>query len=76
MAYAELAADPIGAVRALYTKLTLPGFETLKPRLEAHFGARGAAHGYKTNRFKPLAPELQALVLEKWADFAEEYGYS
>jgi hypothetical protein len=75
VAYADLAADPVGEVRRLYAALGLPGFNTLRPRLAAHFGARGAAHGYKTNRFKPLAPELEALVRERWADFAAEYGY-
>ena len=75
VAYADLAADPVGEVRRLYAALGLPGFNTLRPRLAAHFGARGAAHGYKTNRFNPLAPELEALVRERWADFAAEYGY-
>ena len=48
VAYADLAADPVGEVRRLYAALGLPGFNTLRPRLAAHW--RRAAPPTATRR--------------------------
>ena len=70
--YEDLIRDPIGAMRRLYEGLELCGFEEVRPRLEAFFADNA---GYRTNRYKPLEPTLQAEITRRWGDVIRRYGY-
>jgi hypothetical protein len=70
--YEELVADPVGQVRAVYSRLGLGDFEQVRPAVEAYFAEKA---DYKTNRFQ-LAPETRAEVARRWAAFFKRYGYA
>jgi len=70
--YEDLIRDPIGEMRRLYEGLELGGFEEVRPRLEAFFAANA---GYRTNRYKPLEPTLQAEITRRWGEVIRRYGY-
>ena len=59
-------------MRKLYDALELPGFDEVLPRLTAYLDANTA---YKTNRYKPLAPALQAEITRRWGAVIRQFGY-
>jgi omega-hydroxy-beta-dihydromenaquinone-9 sulfotransferase len=70
--YEDLIQDPLGEMRKLYDAVELPGFDEVLPRLKAYLDANT---DYKTNRYKPLAPALQAEITRRWGAVIRQYGY-
>ena len=70
--YEDLIRDPLGEMRKLYDGLELGGFEDVLPRLSEYLNAHT---DYKTNRYKPLAPALQAEITRRWGTVIRRYGY-
>lgn len=70
--YEDVAADPVGQVRAIYEHFRLGGFERLQPRLEKYLAELGP---YQVNRHH-LPPELHAAITKRWRPFIEKYGYA
>lgn len=72
IAYADLDADPMGALRRIYRALALDGFDAAAPRFEAYL-ARVAT--FQKNSFR-RDPAAEARVAEHWAPFIERWGYA
>jgi omega-hydroxy-beta-dihydromenaquinone-9 sulfotransferase len=72
MRYEDLIHDPLDEMRKMYDGLELGGFEEVLPRLKAYLDANT---DYKTNRYKPLAPELEAEITRRWGKVIRQYGY-
>jgi hypothetical protein len=70
--YEDLVRDPIGQVRALYTRLELGGFDRVLPRLQAFVALLA---GYETNRYE-LSPALEAEITRRWGKVMGQYGYT
>jgi hypothetical protein len=70
--YEDLIRDPLAEMRMLYENLELGGFDRVRPRLEQYLAAHA---GYKTNRYKPLPPELHAEITRRWDTVIRRYGY-
>ncbi len=69
--YEDLVAQPFESIRDVYEQLELGGFDAatanLSKRLENH-------KSYRTNSH-PIDAETEKLILERWRDYAERYGY-
>jgi hypothetical protein len=70
--YEDLIRDPEGELRRLYDRLDLGGFDGLLPRLRAWLAANA---GYRTNRYRPLDPHLEAEITRQWGEVIRRYGY-
>lgn len=69
--YEDLVAEPIETLRRLYSELDLGDFEAMQPDL----AKRLEGHGSYTPNKHANDPELDKKILEKWADYARQYGY-
>jgi hypothetical protein len=72
MRYEDLIHDPLGEMRKMYDGLELGGFDEVLPRFTAYLNANT---DYKTNRYKPLAPELRDEITRRWGKVIRQYGY-
>jgi hypothetical protein len=72
MRYEDLIHDPLAEMRKMYDGLQLGGFEDVLPRLKEYLDANT---DYKTNRYKPLAPELEGEIARRWGTVIRQYGY-
>jgi len=71
--YEDLVRDPIGQLEAIYEKLGLGDFESIRPKIEAHVSSK---KDYKPNRHTELEPEIKAELQRRWAGYYEKYGYT
>jgi hypothetical protein len=69
--YEDLVADPLGQLQRAYDSLQLGRFDRVRPKLEEYFAARS---DYRRNR-NEIAPQVEALLRQRWARYFEEYGY-
>ncbi len=69
--YEDLVRDPVGQIQTLYERLELPGFEQVRPRLEAH---AQSTSDYETNRYR-LSPETEREITRRWGDVIRRLGY-
>ena len=72
MRYEDLIHDPIGEMRKMYDGLELGGFEEVLPRFTEYLNAKT---DYKTNRYKPLAPELRDEITRRWGKVIRQFRY-
>lgn len=70
--YEDLIRDPIGEIRKIYEELKLGDVEAVLPRLQKYLAEIA---GYRTNRYRPLNPELQAEITRRWGKVIQRYGY-
>lgn len=71
--YEDLINNPILEMERLYTALGLNDFETVKPALEQYLEERAE---YKTNRYRPLEPALEAQIEQRWGKVIQQFGYT
>jgi hypothetical protein len=71
--YEDLVRDPIGNLEAVYKKLDLGDFESVRPKIEAHASSQ---KDYKPNVHAELEPEIKAELRRRWAEYYEKYGYT
>ncbi|AMV32926.1 Sulfotransferase domain protein [Pirellula sp. SH-Sr6A] len=69
--YEELVANPVEVVERIYRQLDIGDFQSVRPALMARSDSEKE---YQTNRFG-LDPEVEQLVMTRWRDYAERYGY-
>jgi hypothetical protein len=69
--YEELVKDVMGGVAGVYDQLGLPGFQRVKPHLEAYAASNT---NYETNKWA-LTDADRATVREHWGDLAERMAY-
>ena len=68
----DLIEDPEREMERVYGQLGLDGFEDVRQPLRRYLAENA---GYKTNRFRPLDPEVRAEITRRWKDVIERYGY-
>jgi hypothetical protein len=73
VSYEALVRDPVGQVRAIYERLALPGFEAMRPGLEAYVAS---LNGYRTNEHAELSPSVRSRVARAWQRSFERWMYS
>jgi hypothetical protein len=72
MAFEDLERDPIGQMRLLYERLSLPGFDQLEPKLHGYLASIA---GYEKNRYTELTPQQREAVAKAWRRSFEVWGY-
>jgi hypothetical protein len=70
--YEDLVRDPMAEVQAIYEKLNLGDFESVRPALEQYVAGMS---DYQTNRYE-IPPELQREISTRWAPYIEKYNYA
>lgn len=70
--YEDLIADPVGTLRTIYESLRLSDFETVSEDIQAW--TEKEHREYRTNRHQ-LDPEQEKLLLDRWSDYFDRYGY-
>ncbi len=73
IAFEDLDKDKIGAMREIYARLGLPGYENALPGFEAYLKR---TENYQKNQHKPLPEPLRSELAGAWAACFEEWGYS
>ena len=73
VAYEDLVRDPTGQVASLYDALGLPGFDSVRPRLDAYLGS---ISGYRKNAATELSGPDRARVAREWRRCFEAWGYA
>ena len=69
--FEDLTRNPVGVIEGLYRQLELPGFEGLRPKLEAEIARR---RDYVQDAIPP-DPAWARRIGAEWADIFERYGY-
>lgn len=70
--YETFVKDQVGGMREIYDSLELDHFDAVRPRLEAYVAEH---QSYRTNRFRPLEPDIQEQISQRWHRYFELYGY-
>lgn len=70
--YDELAADPIGELRRVYSSLGLPEFEQAEPTIREY---AQSIEGYARNSYAQLPEATRERVFQAWRRSFEEWGY-
>jgi omega-hydroxy-beta-dihydromenaquinone-9 sulfotransferase len=70
--FADLEDDPVAQIGAIYAKLSLPGFDTFRPRLESYVAS---LTGYKKNSFPSLDATTRQQVATRWQRSFAVWGY-
>jgi hypothetical protein len=73
LAFEELERDPIGQVRGIYEKLSLPSFAEIERALEGQIRGHSA---YRRNQYAEVPTTLRSRIAEAWRRSFEEWGYS
>jgi omega-hydroxy-beta-dihydromenaquinone-9 sulfotransferase len=70
--FEALERDPIGEIRSIYEKFSLPGFDLAQPKLQRYL--RSVA-GYEKNRYPELPPPLKRRLAHEWQQSFETLRY-
>jgi hypothetical protein len=70
--YEDLVRDPVARLREIYAHLDLGDFSEAEPRIREHLA--GTA-GYRTNRYREMAPALRDEITRRWGTVIRRYGY-
>ena len=65
ISYADLEADPVPLLAAVYQSLGLPGFEKVGPKIERWLSAN---HSYRKNTHPVLEPDLETRIETEWGE--------
>lgn len=71
--YESLEREPVQELQEVYRSLDLPGFEAMRPALEAYVAS---ISGYRKNRHQPLEPALRERVRTAWQHSFDAWEYS
>ncbi len=69
--FEDLERNPLDQLRAVYTDLTLPGFDTAKPHFEEHIASQ---KHYKKNAYR-LDQQTVDKISNRWGRFIEQWDY-
>jgi len=70
--YEDLIADPLGQLEAMYSRLGLGDFETVRPAVQKYLDG---VKNYRTNRYDH-DPDLAAKIHTRCASYLDRYGYN
>jgi hypothetical protein len=70
--YEDLAADPVGQMRAIYQQLDLGSFADVE---SAMVGYKMKTSDYRTNKYT-VPPEVADRVRGRWSPYFQRYGYN
>ncbi len=69
--FEALQANPLQALKTLFTQLELPDFEAARPRLESYLAQ---LQDYRQNQYR-LDPETIATIEAHWLPYIQQWGY-
>ena len=69
--YEELVKDPIHHLEAIYDKLQLGWFESVRAAAEKYLASQ---QNYQMNRYE-LSPAMRETISRRWRDYIERHGY-
>jgi len=72
LSFEELERDTIGQMELLYEKLSLPGFDTVRPALEQYVAS---LTGYRKNTLPDLSSSLKQRIAMEWDRCFDEWSY-
>ncbi len=72
LGFDALERDPVGAIREIYSQLSLEGFDTFEPKLKRYVASLS---GYKKNSFSGLDDATREIVAKRWKRSFEAWGY-
>lgn len=72
MPFADLEADPIGSLRTIYDRLSLPDFAEVEPVVTEYVDSLS---DYQKNAHDPPPPEIRQRVNERWGRCFDEWRY-
>lgn len=72
VAYDDLDTDAIGQLSRIYDHLSLPGFETYRPKVQAYLDSISS---YKKNSYVTLDDAMKTKVAKRWSRSFETWGY-
>lgn len=72
ISFDDLERDPVGEVRTIYEKLSLPGFREFQPQLRSYVDSLS---GYRKNDYSPLDEQNRSRVAEAWTNSFQKWGY-
>ena len=75
VAYADVAKDPVQALRGIYEELGLPGYDERMRSRVAQACARPEVKGHKVNAFGKMPEDLRTVVRERWREYSDAWGY-
>jgi hypothetical protein len=71
--YEDLERRPLETLERVYTELSLPDFDKLRPRLVQYLDRTA---GYQKNRHQPLPAALLRRINTEWAEVFDRWGYT
>jgi len=71
--FEDLEHDPIGQLRLIYERLSLPNFERVRPRVEEYLATIA---GYRKNKFPHISDEARHEITRWWQRSFEEWKYA
>jgi omega-hydroxy-beta-dihydromenaquinone-9 sulfotransferase len=74
VSFDDLTKDPIAVMERIYQQLGWTLSPTYRQRL--HEELKNEVQGYQRNSYPPLAPELQAMVQQRWGASLDRLGYA
>ncbi len=72
VSFEDLERDPIEQIRMIYSRVGLPAFAEVEPRLRSYVASLA---GYEKNRFPALPPDLEARIAIEWRRNLDVWGY-
>src|SRR5262249_17676099 len=72
LAYSDLEADPVGEIRQVYEKLSLPDFNVVEQAMKDYVGSLA---GYRKNNHVELTTDVRAAIGRDWQRTFEEWQY-
>ncbi len=71
--YEDLVADPEAQLSAIYDRLHLGDFESVRPHIRQYLGEHT---DYQTNRYPTLTPAERERITAHWGETIHRYGYT
>jgi omega-hydroxy-beta-dihydromenaquinone-9 sulfotransferase len=69
----DLVRDPLGQLRHVYQRLSLPTFDYVEPAVHEYIHS---IKGYSRNSFEPMTDPIRERVRYAWSRSFEEWGYA
>jgi omega-hydroxy-beta-dihydromenaquinone-9 sulfotransferase len=72
ISYSSLSQRPLETAQQIYRRLSLPGFDAARPRMEQYLSRIGV---YRPNAYEPLSDETLDILNREWAPYFQRFGY-
>lgn len=73
LSYEALERSPVDMIRSIYEHFALPGFDAMRPALDAYLGT---IRNYQKSELAELSPQLKKRLSDAWRRYFDEWGYA